>query len=212
MNKLLIIFYVFFQFISTTTPSVKNSISSENASVQTNSSTPCEDVDIDMSEKVMTIKNLKAPHVHIDVYKVDKNNGWKNVFTCNDNCGGPQMTVNVEPKQHYIVHIKFFSQQWEKICERQMTLDATNNQTTCDDVSVVTDDDKITIGNLTAPHQNVEIYQVEQSGAWTKVKSCNDCPDDFSTKIQPKQKHLIFIKMFDKQWAQICQKEIEYQP
>lgn len=211
MDKLLLFLCYFLQFSAGLPPSIQKNHSDKMTAVQSFSNTPCEDIEIDMTEKTMTVKNLVAPHSHVDVYKVDKNNGWKNIFACNDNCG-QQVNVNVESKQHYIVHIKLFSKEWELICERQMTLDATNNQTTCDDVSVVLDDDIMTVRNLTAPHQNVEVYQIEQGGGWTKVQGCNDCSDDFKTKVNPKQKHIIHVKMFNKQWGQICDKQIDYQP
>jgi hypothetical protein len=213
MNKLLIIFYVFLQFAGVTTPSVNNTtISSKPTAVATNNDELCQNVEIDITEKVMTVMNLKAPHVHVDVYRVDKNMGWKNIFSCNDNCG-ETLTVNVKERQHYIVHIKMFSKEWEKICERQMTLDATDNQTTCDDASVSTDGDMMTIGHLTAAHQVVEVYQVEDGGAWTKVFACNDiCKRRTQVKINPKKKHIVLVKMFNRDWSPICEKQIDYQP
>jgi hypothetical protein len=63
MNKLLILFYLLLQF-GLMPPSVNKSFEVKSVSVQSNTDTPCEGVDIDMNEKTMIIKNLKAPHIH----------------------------------------------------------------------------------------------------------------------------------------------------
>jgi hypothetical protein len=80
---------------------------------------PCDNVTIAMINDKLMISNLDSPHIQIDVYKVASGGGWTSVFTCKDNCG-EETAVKVELEQNYIVHIKFFSAQWNILCEKKI--------------------------------------------------------------------------------------------
>jgi 5-formaminoimidazole-4-carboxamide-1-beta-D-ribofuranosyl 5'-monophosphate synthetase len=79
----------------------------------------CDNVTVGVQDGTMTIGNVKAPHSHTDIYKVRADGGWDTIFTCNDNCK-ESITVEADAKQKYVVHVKYFSEAWSMVCEKQI--------------------------------------------------------------------------------------------
>jgi hypothetical protein len=79
----------------------------------------CDNVTVAIQDGTMTVSNIKAPHSHVDIYKVRADSGWDKVSECNDNCK-ETITTEVDAKQKYIVHVKLFSEAWGVICDKQI--------------------------------------------------------------------------------------------
>lgn len=79
----------------------------------------CDNVTVGIQDGTMTVSNIKAPHSHVDIYKVRADGGWDTVSSCNDNCT-ETITTPAEAKQKYIVHVKLFTEAWGVICDKQI--------------------------------------------------------------------------------------------
>jgi hypothetical protein len=207
MNKLFILLTVTTGLINFNSP----------PSVKTDNS-PCDEITINTQGDKMTIANLTAAHTHVDVYKIKGDGGWVSLFSCNDNCG-KEATVAVEAQKKYLVHVKMFDVNWNKICEKQIeqttTGDATETGETpsCNNVTVTANENTLTVANVKAPHSHVDIYKVRGDGGWDAVFSCNDnCQETITTAADVKQKYIIHVKYFTEGWAVICDKQIAFNP
>jgi hypothetical protein len=79
----------------------------------------CDNVKVSVEGSTLSVANVKAPHSHTDIYKVRADGGWDTIFTCNDNCK-ESITVEADAKQKYVVHVKYFSEAWSMVCEKQI--------------------------------------------------------------------------------------------
>jgi hypothetical protein len=185
----------------------------------------------------MTVANVRAPHSHIDVYKIMPGGGWQAIFSCNDNCGD-HAHVDVEPNQAYLIHVKLFTQDWELMCDKKLNYTTpyhhgggyggghTDNHGTptthhdtpsygtpsCDGINVsMTQRGKMRIENLNAPHEQIDVYKVLPGGGWERAFACNDnCGEQVFVNVVPNQKYIINVKMFNQDWSLIGDRKIDY--
>jgi 5-formaminoimidazole-4-carboxamide-1-beta-D-ribofuranosyl 5'-monophosphate synthetase len=79
----------------------------------------CDNVTVGVQDGTMTISNVKAPHSHVDIYKVRTDGGWDTVMQCNDNCK-ETITTPAAAQQKYLIHVKYFSDAWTLICDKEI--------------------------------------------------------------------------------------------
>jgi hypothetical protein len=96
---------------------ITHTASGEPTDVETPPS--CANVRVSGDESGLTVTNVKAPHSHVDIYKVRADGGWETIFMCNDNC--PEtITAKANAKYKHIVHVKLFSEDWKLVCEKNI--------------------------------------------------------------------------------------------
>jgi hypothetical protein len=79
----------------------------------------CDNVTVSGDENGLTVANVKAPHTHVDIYKVRADGGWDNIFSCNDNCK-ETITTQANAKFKHIVHVKLFGEDWQLVSEKKI--------------------------------------------------------------------------------------------
>lgn len=79
----------------------------------------CDNVTLSIENGMMFINNIKAPHANIDIYKVRADGGWDKILACNDSCK-ETITTEADVKQKYIIHVKYFSEAWQVVCDKQI--------------------------------------------------------------------------------------------
>jgi hypothetical protein len=180
------------------------------------SDSPCDALSIESADNVLTISNLKAAHTNLEVYKVRGDGGWAQLFSCADNCGN-DIKVNVEAQKKYLIHVKMFDANWNKICEKHINHTASGESDSdappsCETVAVSNEGSNLTVAHVKAPHSHVDIYKVRADGGWTKIYDCNDqCNETITAKTTPQYKHIVHIKLFSESWQLVCEKKIEHQ-
>lgn len=182
----------------------------------------------------MTVANVRAPHSHIDVYKILPGGGWQAIFSCNDNCGD-HAHVDVEPNQAYLIHVKLFSHNWELMCDKKLNYTTPShhgdghsghdnhptpdqehnpypNTPSCNNIVVsMAHNGKMKIANLNAAHEQIDVYKVLSGGGWERAFACNDnCGEQVFVNVLPNQKYIINVKMFRQDWSLIDDKKIDY--
>ncbi|MBL7815462.1 MAG: hypothetical protein JNL70_10640 [Saprospiraceae bacterium] len=173
----------------------------------------CDNITAEVDGGQMFIKNIQAAHAIIDVYKIRAGGGWVKAFGCNDNCGG-EVTLKVEDKNNYKVHVKLFDNNWQMMCEREINTVAVKAAVVkgdCENVVINTSNNVMTIGNLDSPIKHVDVYKVGQGGGWTNVFSCKEkCGKSLNVNVEANQKYIVHVKMFSRDWKMICEKQIEH--
>lgn len=77
----------------------------------------CEDVMVSDDNGAIDIAGLTAPIEIVRIFDVD--NGWQQVFECNNDCEDSQ-TVSGLTSQNYVVKVQMYTNNWGWICERNI--------------------------------------------------------------------------------------------
>jgi hypothetical protein len=97
---------------------IQHTASGETTDVETPPS--CDNITVSGDENGLTVANIKAPHSHVDIYKVRADGGWESIYMCNDNCPETITTAKANAKYKHIVHVKLFTEDWKLASEKNI--------------------------------------------------------------------------------------------
>ena len=96
---------------------IPHTASGETTDVETPPS--CDNITVSGDENGLTVANVKAPHSHVDIYKVRADGGWETIYMCNDDCK-ETITAKANAKYKHIVHVKLFTEDWKLVSEKNI--------------------------------------------------------------------------------------------
>jgi hypothetical protein len=97
---------------------IQHTASGETTDTETPPS--CDNITVSGDENGLSVANIKAPHSHVDIYKVRADGGWETIFTCNDNCPETITVAKANAKYKHIVHVKLFGEDWKLVSEKKI--------------------------------------------------------------------------------------------
>lgn len=181
------------------------------------SSPDCNTVQVDTEENSLTISNLDAPHLILTIYKEGSYGSLQFIDNCVDGACGTTYTVPNLSEGDYLVEIRYFTQNWQPICQtfKSATIgsDGGGGSTieVCGKVTIETTNKVISFngfGDLVADIQIFNAY-------WQPIFNCSDgtCPTPLSVDNIASGKHFIIIKLYevgpDKSYTLVCNETVE---
>ncbi|GEM_PF-4426827 len=162
----------------------------------------CEEVEIEGGAGQITISNLSAPNEIVEVY----DQHWSQVFRCQGaDCGAEQTIIGLSTGIYY-VKVQFYDANWSWICQLDNVPVSVTNGTaggTCEEVEIEGGAGQITISNLSAPNEIVEVYDQH----WSQVFRCQgaDCGAEQTITGLSTGTHYVKVQFYDADWRWICQ-------
>ncbi|GEM_PF-2849078 len=160
----------------------------------------CDAVVITGGEGQITITNLSAPNEIVEVY--DEN--WQQVFRCQGSECGNEQTVSGLAEGTYFVKVQFYDANWQWICGLDNVEIAVGGGTggNCEEVIITGGEGQITITNLTAANEIVEVYDEN----WQQIFRCQggDCGNEQTISSLAEGTYFVKVQFYDANWQWIC--------
>jgi CTP-dependent riboflavin kinase len=162
----------------------------------------CNNIQITPSAGTITVIGLNAPINQVQVF----NASWQRVFNCSGDCTAATQVVNNLPAGTYFVKTSAYSATWQPICGKEQYVTVTNaTVANCDNITLVAGAGNLTIGGLSAPITQVQVF----NSSWQTVFNCAGNCTANTQIINDLSAGQYFVKVnfYSANWQLICGKE-----
>ena len=163
----------------------------------------CNDISISTGTGNISVSGLDgAPITHLQIFTPFYNS----VFNCAGDCD-PTESVNV-PAGDYLIFVKYYTGNWQPICEVSDAVAVTGGGTgngDCDDVVYTMSGNDLTVSGLnTTPVSLLQIFDASWQGVFSCAGNCN--PTEALSNL-PDGTYFVKTTLLTASWAPICIKE-----
>ena len=172
---------------------------------------------ISSTSNSITLNGLSAPHNIVKIFRPD----WSIALDCNDNCSSQERISNLSAGR-YFVNVKQYNSSYQPICSIEEYVEVTggggnpppppaptptpSGDPDCSDVQIRFSGNSMVIEGLTAPIENVQVYDENYSRIFVCSNNCDD--RQVINGLTPQVYH-VNVQFFTSSWSTICTEDID---